>query len=59
VWILLPMGEGLLWYWFRDTSASPWYPSARLFRQPKLGDWVGVVAEAARELSTRIRDGAW
>ncbi|MCE9639220.1 MAG: tetratricopeptide repeat protein, partial [Betaproteobacteria bacterium] len=25
VWILLPAGNGLLWYWFRDTAASPWY----------------------------------
>ena len=50
VWILLPLGEGSLWYWFRDARTSPWYPSARLFRQPQSGDWAGVVQEVAGEL---------
>ena len=50
-WILLPLGDGSLWYWFRDTRANPWYPSARLFRQPQSGDWAGVVREVASELT--------
>ena len=56
VWILLPAGAGLLWYWFRDTAQSPWYRAARLFRQPALGDWASVIAAVAQELSARLPD---
>ncbi|MGE4065085.1 MAG: tetratricopeptide repeat protein [Rhodospirillaceae bacterium] len=39
VWVLVPRGSGAHWYWFLDRSDSPWYPSARLFRQTAAGDW--------------------
>jgi hypothetical protein len=29
---------------------SPWYPSARLFRQPTSGDWPAVIGNVRREL---------
>ncbi len=32
VWVLLPHGKGLVWYWFLRRTDSPWYPSARLVR---------------------------
>jgi tetratricopeptide (TPR) repeat protein len=49
VWILLPfMGE---WRWLSDRDDSPWYPSARLFRQPKVDDWESVVARVQSELT--------
>lgn len=35
--LLLPMAAD--WRWMRERSDSPWYPSARLFRQKTLGDW--------------------
>ena len=30
---------GVDWRWLLNRESSPWYPSARLFRQPSLGDW--------------------
>ncbi len=39
------------WRWLRDRTDSPWYPSARLFRQPQIGDWDGVIAAVAQELA--------
>jgi tetratricopeptide (TPR) repeat protein len=36
--------------WHRDRTDSPWYPTARLFRQSRAGDWEGVIAEVAAAL---------
>lgn len=44
VWILLP-ALGLDWRWMQGRRDSPWYPSARLFRQARPHDW-GPVLEA-------------
>ena len=49
VWILLPFNAD--WRWLTDRSDSPWYPSARLFRQTASGDWPGVITVVAEELS--------
>lgn len=40
-WILLPFAPD--WRWMLERSDSPWYPSARLFRQNVIGDWRGVI----------------
>jgi len=50
-WVLLPLNAD--WRWFLDRSDSPWYPTARLFRQRKLGDWTDVIDEVASELRGR------
>lgn len=42
VWILL--NKGCDWRWFLEREDSPWYPSARLFRQATAGDWQGVIS---------------
>lgn len=49
VWLLLPFAPD--WRWLIARADSPWYPSARLFRQKARSDWPGVVAEAAKALT--------
>jgi tetratricopeptide (TPR) repeat protein len=40
------------WRWMLGRSDSPWYPSARLYRQPVRGDWASVIADVARDLAS-------
>jgi tetratricopeptide (TPR) repeat protein len=47
-WILLP--HSLDWRWLYERDDSPWYPSARLFRQTRSGDWTSVLARLPLEL---------
>jgi tetratricopeptide (TPR) repeat protein len=42
VWIPLN-AYGNCWRWLLRREDSPWYPSARLFRQPRMGDWDSVI----------------
>lgn len=39
------------WRWLDERADSPWYPSARLFRQPSVGDWRPVAAAIAAALN--------
>jgi tetratricopeptide (TPR) repeat protein len=39
------------WRWMLDRTDSPWYPTMRLFRQQKRGDWTGVFAEIANAVA--------
>jgi Glycosyltransferase family 9 (heptosyltransferase) len=48
VWIMLQHSAD--WRWLLDRDDSPWYPTARLFRQTRAGDWDGVVADVVRAL---------
>lgn len=48
VWILLPLTPD--WRWLTDRRDSPWYPSARLFRQSRFSDWKSVVREIKKSL---------
>ena len=41
VWILIPFLPDFRW--LLDRNDSPWYPTARLIRQPALGDWAGSI----------------
>ena len=47
-WILLPFAPD--WRWQLDRDDSPWYPTARLFRQPRARDWSSVVTRIVAEL---------
>ena len=48
VWVLLPYVPD--WRWLLDREDCPWYPTARLFRQPRFGDWVSVVQAICKQL---------
>ena len=48
VWLLLPFAPD--WRWLLGREDSPWYPTMRLFRQPKPGDWAEVIARVKAEL---------
>ncbi len=48
LWLLVPFDPD--WRWFLNRSDSPWYPSARLFRQPEPMDWGSVLAEVKRRI---------
>jgi ADP-heptose:LPS heptosyltransferase len=48
VWILLPHLSD--WRWMELTESTPWYPTARLFRQKSQGDWVKVIERVLGEL---------
>ncbi len=48
VWVLLPHAPD--WRWMLERADSPWYASARLFRQDSPGDWDGVIARAVAAL---------
>jgi tetratricopeptide (TPR) repeat protein len=50
--LLLPFAADFRW--LRDRRDSPWYPTARLFRQPRFDDWHGVVDVASQELRANI-----
>ena len=53
VWILLPFNPD--WRWLLDREDSVWYPSARLFRQPALGDWAPAVRRLSENLEREFR----
>lgn len=48
--IMLPSTSSLFWYWHRDRTDSPWYPTARLIRQTSKSTWTDVIEVAQRSL---------
>ena len=49
VWVLNRFDS--CWRWLREREDSPWYPTLRLFRQPRPGDWGSVIARVRDELN--------
>ena len=54
VWILLHSLPD--WRWLLDRQDSPWYPTARLFRQSAAGDWSDVVDRLSTELRRMLEN---
>jgi tetratricopeptide (TPR) repeat protein len=46
--LLLPYAADFRW--LRERSDSPWYPTARLYRQACFGDWAGAIGALAHDL---------
>jgi ADP-heptose:LPS heptosyltransferase len=53
VWILLRHASD--WRWMLDRRDTPWYPTARLFRQQRPGHWTLVIAEVMLALGSESR----
>jgi tetratricopeptide (TPR) repeat protein len=54
VWVALK--KDAEWRWLRDRADSPWYPTMRLFRQPRIGDWSSVFSAMADVCLTQMRE---
>ena len=48
-WVMLSQ-YALDWRWLLDRDDSPWYPTAKLFRQPVRGDWASVIDKLCQYL---------
>ena len=48
VFLMLPYAPD--YRWMDNRPDSPWYPSMRLFRQPKIDDWDSVISEMCFEM---------
>jgi len=48
VWVMLPAASD--WRWLTDREDSPWYPTMKLFRQSRRGDWDEVFERMAQAL---------
>ena len=55
-WILLIAAAD--WRWHPARADSPWYPTARLFRQPRAGDWDAVIRDVVAALAEFRRGDA-
>jgi tetratricopeptide (TPR) repeat protein len=49
LWVLLSHIQD--WRWLLSRADSPWYPTARLLRQPQIGDWDSVITKLAQDLA--------
>ena len=44
------------WLWMREREDTPWYPTLRLFRQEKRGDWAGVMSRVRAAIEVMCRE---
>jgi len=45
------------WRWMLERTDSPWYPTMRLFRQSRAGDWSDVFSRMAAALPAEVASG--
>ena len=55
-WIMVPKASD--WRWQLEREDTPWYPTVRLFRQAKPGDWDPVLARLITALAVELRQPA-
>jgi len=51
--VLSPLGQGKIWYWFREGETSPWYPSVRIFREAHEGAWAPALRQCGEWFNER------
>jgi ADP-heptose:LPS heptosyltransferase len=56
VWVLLPHHPDFRW--LRDRKDSPWYPTAKLFRQSGHGAWGDVIVQLSRQIKAFVLGSA-
>jgi len=52
VFVLVPSATETLWYWHLEGEASPWYPTARVFRQERSGCWSSVIQQVVQAVQS-------
>jgi ADP-heptose:LPS heptosyltransferase len=56
VWMLTPISNE--WRWMIEGEGTPWYPTMRVFRQDRLGDWSGTIDRLVEALRTLVQERA-
>jgi tetratricopeptide (TPR) repeat protein len=56
-WVLLAFAPD--WRWLLNRGDSPWYPTAKLYRQTRMGDWSDVLKRVRADLQTGAVDGSY
>ena len=52
-WALLAFAPD--WRWLLDRADSPWYPTMRLFRQPRIMEWEPAIAEVREQIGMLVK----
>ena len=53
LWIMTPFNPD--WRWMLERDDNPWYPTARVFRQPAIGDWASVINTVRKALREQLK----
>ena len=54
-WLVAPTSPD--WRWGTSGETTPWYPSMRILRTDRRGDWTGLLDQTRRNLRARVRGG--
>ncbi len=55
LWLMLPLQPD--WRWMLERTDTPWYPSAHLWRQDRLGDWLPTLSRMGAQLGRNLAAG--